>query len=389
MSLSDRLNKLSQEHVVESKPTKSIDYDDNGGVLTTTAVPVREITEDEAAIFAEFNMSPDKWKIVNVRRIVYEQQTKGGGKVELGYLRCNFLPRDPNAVLLNADEFAKHIRSQRRKPKKLVDAPEATLCVVLADPQVGKTGSGGGTDELIARMDRTYDKLVDHIDMLKRAGVRLEQAAWLDAGDIVENFENTSAQAQTNDRDLTAQIETAREIEHHGIDLLARIFDSVLVAGCGSNHGRVRREKKEVGKPSDDFGLHILRTLRWAYDQNPDTYGHVQFFLPTEWQEDTAIDLHGLRVGLTHGHHARKDKFIDWWKGQTHGRRPIADADIVVSGHYHHLRTQQTSDGRWWFQAPNMDAGSDWFAAISGESSPPGMLTFVVTSDGPDWVRVL
>jgi len=42
-----------------------------------------------------------------------------------------------------------------------------------------------------------------------------------------------------------------------------------------------------------------------------------------------------------------------------------------------------------WLQAPNMDPGSDWWANIAGDNSPPGMLTFVVTPDGVDWRRVL
>jgi hypothetical protein len=98
----------------------------------------------------------------------------------------------------------------------------------------------------------------------------------------------------------------------------------------------------------------------------------------------------GTVVGLTHGHqYPRPEKAADWWKGQTFGRQPIADAKILVSGHYHHFRAQQLGAGRLWVQAPTLDNGSDWWAMRSGEVSQPGLLVFSVTADGWDDLRIL
>jgi len=385
--IAQRLAAFSPEKPVTSRGRKEIEYDDQGGFLQTPAAPAGTVSSDHAAILAKFDLDPTRWVITGLRRSQWEQ--KPG--VELESIRCTFAPRNPDVATLDSEAFARYIRGQRRKAKPAPsDQPAAALCVVLADPQVGKTGSGGGTDELIARMDRTYDKLTDHIAKLKRAGVPLESAVWLDAGDIVENFENVPSQAQTNDRDITAQLEVAREIEHHGIDLLARNFARVDAATCGSNHAQVRRNGKRAGKPSDDFGIHIMRSIEWAYGFNADAYSHVSFRYPTEWSETTALDVCGQRIGLAHGYQAGSpDKVIQWWKGQSHGRQPVAEADVLVTGHWHHIREQQTGDGRMWLQAPNMDPGSDWWANIAGDNSPPGMLTFVVTPDGVDWRRVL
>ncbi|ADD94621.1 hypothetical protein [uncultured phage MedDCM-OCT-S08-C495] len=45
---------------------------------------------------------------------------------------------------------------------------------------------------------------------------------------------------------------------------------------------------------------------------------------------------------------------MNFWKGQSFGMQSLGDATILVSGHYHHLRTIQ--DGlRTWIQVPSLD----------------------------------
>jgi hypothetical protein len=65
------------------------------------------------------------------------------------------------------------------------------------------------------------------------------------------------------------------------------------------------------------------------------------------------------------------------------GRQPIADADILITGHYHHFICSETS-GRTFMQAPAMDGGSSWWTDISGQNSPAGLLTLGIgTGYGP------
>ena len=68
---------------------------------------------------------------------------------------------------------------------------------------------------------------------------------------------------------------------------------------------------------------------------------------------------------------------------QVMGRQPVADATLLLSGHYHHLIVSEAT-GRTFVQVPAMDGGSEWFTATTGQHSPPGMLTLGVgTAYGP------
>lgn len=49
-----------------------------------------------------------------------------------------------------------------------------------------------------------------------------------------------------------------------------------------------------------------------------------------------------LVLGVTHGHMARSaDQMERFWSGQASARQPVGAADLLISGHWHHLRVQQ------------------------------------------------
>lgn len=366
------------------KGRRQLEYDSDGGTLVTGWKPVGTIHEDDKAIFADWDLDPARWRIVNLRRSRWEQ--KPG--VELESAKVTFAARSDTDVMLDTAEFVKAVKAYRRKPKAMTEPGRAALVVVMADPQWGKTGSGGNSQDLANRILSKRDALADHIRTL-RSFMQIDEAVFLDPGDGIENFENVAAQAQTNDLDLTAQVEHHIWGTHLFLEYLAREFPRVQSAGCGSNHCRVRKNREAVGKPTDDWGVFVQRQIRAAYKLNPDAFGHVEFRLPTEWSETVALDVVGKRIGLAHGHQASEDKIPDWFAMQSHGRQPVADADILVTGHYHSYRAQDVGNGQRWYQAPTLDNGSDWYTHKTGKVSKPGMLTFVVTADGPDWERIL
>jgi hypothetical protein len=286
-------------------------------------------------------------------------------------------------------DIAALIRSHKKKPPQPRQGRGGSFVVVPADWQVGKTGSGGGTDDLVKRVLGQFDRMEDRIRDLRKLGYSLNDGYWLDAGDIVEGFNNAVAQHQTNDLAMTRQIRVARRLSLEGLGRLARTHSKVTAAACGSNHCQVRIGKDRAADPGDDWGIEILTQIADAYALNPDVYGHVEFRVPETWRETLAIEVEGRVVGLTHGHQAKPGQIASWWRGQSHGRQPVADADILVSGHYHSLLIQHTGNGRTHIQAPTSDAGSDWFTNNTGEVSQTGLLTFVVTPDGWEQLAVL
>jgi hypothetical protein len=88
----------------------------------------------------------------------------------------------------------------------------------------------------------------------------------------------------------------------------------------------------------------------------------------------------GTVVGLAHGHQFR-GKAVDWWMKQSHGMQDIGEATLLLSGHLHHLRVEQ-SGAKTFIQSPALDGGSTWFQNSSGQAAPAGMLTLTVGGGG-------
>jgi hypothetical protein len=55
------------------------------------------------------------------------------------------------------------------------------------------------------------------------------------------------------------------------------------------------------------------------------------------------------------------------------GRQPVADAAILITGHFHHLIVSETT-GRTFMQVPAMDGGSEWWTDQTGQNSAAGTL---------------
>ena len=80
-------------------------------------------------------------------------------------------------------------------------------------------------------------------------------------------------------------------------------------------------------------------------------------------------------------------KIMKWWQGQMFGDFPVGDAEILVTGHFHHPRMMQQGN-RTWFQCPSIDASID-FTARTGMWSKPGVLTFTIDKDGWDNYKIV
>ena len=375
-----------------------VKYEPSGDMLVTTP-PTSDLDggQDEwrALVTAMGLTVPDGYRVRLVEAkhdpAAWQRDAVGEDAVTRPVWRLRFAvePDPGSAEDTDLAAIAAMIRTHKRKPPEPRDGKPSSFVVVPADWQVGKTGSNGGTEELVERVLAQFDRMEQRVKDLRRLGYALNTGYWLDAGDIIEGFSNVAAQHQTNDLAMTRQIRVARRLSLEGIGRLSRMHKAVTAASCGSNHCQVRIGKDRANDPGDDWGLEILTQVADSYALNPEVYGHVEFRVPERWRESLALEIEGRIVGLTHGHQAKPGQLASWWRGQSHGRQPVADADILVSGHYHSLLIQHTGNGRTHFQAPTSDAGSDWFTNNTGEVSQAGLLTFVVTPDGWEALDIL
>lgn len=246
------------------------------------------------------------------------------------------------------------------------------------DYQIGKTDVNGGTDATTERALISFAKFAERVKEYRPKRVLLANT-----GDIIENFCNTPSQESTNDLDLPSQVSHAFELELEGIKMVAPLVEEVIYATVPSNHGRWRTgQKQDAGDTHADWGIAIAQQVAVALALN-DRFAHVQTMIPERHFESMTVQLGGTRIGMVHGHQANVDKLSDWWANQDHGRMPTWNADILLVGHYHSLRVQQSGDGRWLMVGPSSDPGSSWYANIKGQRAVAGMLSFF--ADGGRW----
>jgi hypothetical protein len=271
---------------------------------------------------------------------------------------------------------------QKYSPKTIKAPSDKALVVLWSDLQVGKVDYRGGTSDLIARVEETKAALTD---LVKRE--KPSKLIFADLGDTVENFYNVNApqQSYSNDLSIMEQVDLATSLAWDTLKTLSERIPEVTYASVGSNHCQFRMNGKAIGKPTDDWGVFIGRQLaRLAQETGAK---HIRFLEPQPHDESLAIDVFddGFHIlGIAHGHQAsRPDQMATWWRQQAFGRQPVADASLLIHGHYHHLRITELGSvdrgdkvaSRFLVMAPTMDNGSNWFRMTTGEDSIPGLAT--------------
>jgi predicted phosphodiesterase len=189
------------------------------------------------------------------------------------------------------------------------------------------------------------------------------------------------------DLDLTSQIRVYRRLLLHMVKTFAPLADRVIVPCVPGNHDEAVRVGNSMATTyTDSFALDAASAVADALEDHPD-YKHVSFVFPKYDTLTVTLDMAGTVVGLAHGHQCR-GKAVDWWKNMAHGQQDIGEATLLLTGHYHHLRIEQ-SGRKTWMQAPALDGGSTWFENSSGQAAPAGMLTLTVGNGGWSNVQIL
>lgn len=288
--------------------------------------------------------------------------------------RFKVVLKDPRAD----EDIAVLAREARRvkRPRRSMIHTGGSMVISLADFQVGKTDILGGTPELL---ERSESALAQKLDEFRRR--RPAQVIIVDAGDSTEGFESAPNANRTNDLQITEQVRVWRRVLWRWIECFGRLCDDVVVIGVPSNHCRVRAGKNALGDALDDWGIEVISQVADIAEGNPETFGHIRFIIPEKHREHVLFELaDGKVLGVIHGHQvSRPDQLAD--KIKANSRSGIGQADIVVAGHFHHLRAQAFGEGQYLFISPTMDGGSSWFQ-YSGEGSKPGVLSLMVDADG-------
>ena len=355
----------------------SVVFDGNGGEATLPAVE-GDNPADIDGFLRDAGINPDEIEIVGEPRISRWQVARPFPLEPAWHtaVRIRWRRKGVAQDLPLVYSLAKKTKPPVVKPV----APGKTLVVLWSDLQVGKVDHRGGVEALLHRVAETQTKLLNLVKQTKP-----ERIIFCDVGDTIENFQNVADlnQLATNDLSLMEQVDLATSLAWETLKSLVK-FAPITYLSVGSNHCQFRVNKQRVGKATDDWAIHIGRTLaRLSKEVGLD----ITFHEPAKHDESLAYDVFGDGfhvLGMVHGHQANNPNMIpDWWRKQSFGKQAVTAATVLVSGHFHHLRVQElgsTSRGtsRFWIQAATLDNGSNWWRLNSGEDSTPGLVCFVL-----------
>lgn len=365
MSIADRLDLAA---IPEEWRARQVIRD---GVTEIVTGPIAPVATD-ADLIREFGYDPDEIEIVGTINQWRKEQKDGTFRVSYQF---RHKPRTAN---LNLPALYAAAAKKPRQPLKAATSGIVTV-VVLSDVQAGKVGGRGGTPELIDRLVEKREKLAAHL-----SNRRPERTVLAEAGDLFEGFESGGNPMFTNDLSLAQQMDLAATEVLEFVKVMHR-HGHVDVMAVTSNHTAWRRGRQNLGRPADDLGLHVHRQVaKIAEAAGID----ATWTYPAPYDESVTLDVNGTVLGMVHGNQFAPGKAIDWWAKQAHGGQPVGAADVLVTGHYHHLtvmptgRNPYTGRSKWWLQAPTTDNGSDWFRNVAGDDSDPGLLVFDITADG-------
>ena len=360
----------------------SVDIGPEGGEFKD--IKSEQPITDWTGIFARFNLDADAFEILGdtVRMSTWQQskRTETGDRdvINLYSYRAQFRRRTTDDVNLPA-----LYAEARRKPRAQVKTTPANrvTVVALSDVQAGKVDHRGGTPELIDRLAGMRERLAAHLKIRKPQSTVLAEV-----GDLFEGFESGGSPLFTNDLSLSQQMDLAGTELYRFIETMQR-HGRVDIACIPSNHTAWRNGKQNLGRPGDDLGIFVHKQV-----QKVTTAAGIDahWTYPDMYDESVVIDVLGTGIGLVHGNQFSPGQAITWWQKQQHGGMPMARADIMLSGHYHHLtvmpsgRNPNTGKSKWWLQACTTDNGSSWFRNVGGGDSDAGLLVFDVTDEGFD-----
>lgn len=247
----------------------------------------------------------------------------------------------------------------------------AGFVFAVGDMQLGKSDGDGSA----GTVDRFYDSLTRALaryKSLRKLG-RCGPVTLLIAGDCIEGVTSQGGNlVARNDLTLTEMIRVYRRLLADEVAAFAEL-DAVTVAVVPGNHDEAIRTGNQMSSRYDDS---------WAIEgasQVADVMAakgyEVDWIFPGRDEMHLTIDVAGTRVGLLHGHQTR-NKMQNWLANKAMSRDAIGTADVVISGHYHHLRLEQMGPTTW-LQTGAMDGGSTWWSHKGGLDAPPAAITFV------------
>ena len=345
------------------RPQLELDADGGYFVSSPRTTPIGDATE----LMAEFDLNPNDWIITGVRRGKW--QTYHGEWLES--YRVNLKPASARAGLVPYEDLERELKKWKPKPARVTKG-NLTAIYNIGDTQWGKD-AGDGTSGTVMRVMSALNSSLARHEEIKNRGI--SKIALPQLGDCIEGVVSQGGRiAGRLDLDLTSQIRVGRRVLLEWVKAFAPLTDELIIPVVPGNHDESHRQL--ITDPIDSWQVEIVQQVLDICKENPNLQ-HVTGRFPERDNTTLALDFSGTMVGFAHGHQIRDAQ--KWWSGQSLGNTPVGQAEILISGHYHHYAVKQMNQ-RLWIQVPALDGGSHWFADRTGMggNTPHGVVSLVV-----------
>jgi predicted phosphodiesterase len=344
----------------------------SGGFVVSTPRPVGN-SADAESILKEFGLDPKSWRVTSVRQSKWQTFNEDW----LEAYKVSVVPSDfVDGPDFDLEQLVDEIRKWKPSKGSKQATGDGAFVIVPSDQQIGKKANGRGTEDSIQKILSVTDGAFQRYKELQKIGRSLGTVSMLLAGDHVEGNTSQNGRLQSpsaSDLGQTEQTRVARRLLMQQIKTFAPHCEEMIIAVVNGNHDEVTRQV--VTDPSDGWNVEIASAVQDACAEN-DALSHVKFRYPEKDHQTLTVNICGTLVGLFHGHQFSTD-VVKYLSGQAAGQTALGQADLWVSGHYHHFKALDIGS-RLWLQAPTTDNGSPWWRDRAGLESQPGLLTFTV-----------
>ena len=360
------------------------------GTITTSAV--YEPPKEWSPLLKERGLDPDMYEIVGdtIRWTSFDGWKRDAPGDEAYSTICYSYKADirlKSPERPNLDEIYQAVK-KAKKPSKEAPSGDTTFVIALSDWQTGNR-DGGGVQKQVEEIAALPDKLVKRVRDLRKCGTKINHILIVGLGDLVEGTcGHYPAQQFRIEVDRREQMKIVRRGIRDIIMALAPIVERVTITAVGGNHGENRGlSGKAFTTTGDNDDVAIFEQIAEAFQMNKEAFPNVSWRIPLE-RLTTSVEINGKIIAFTHGHLSKPSgnaaqSVWNWWKDQAHGRAHpgVADADILVTGHYHHFNAKE-QEGRALFVCPSIVSVGEYFQDTYGVKTRAGTLTFCVNSVG-------
>lgn len=277
---------------------------------------------------------------------------------------------------LDVSELLASVKRNRKTSGPSLDG--AAFVFVVGDLQIGKP-DGDGSAGTVQRFYDSLDRAVTRAKYLKKRGL-VTSGFLAFVGDCPEGTQSQGGNLIARlDLTLTEQIRVLRRLFADEVVAFGELFDELTVAAVPGNHGEATRVGNQLATRYDDSW--DIEVLAQVADVTAAKGWNVNWLFPGLDGLHVVADVAGTNIGLLHGHQTR-GKMQQWLANKAMNRDAIGTADVVLSGHHHHLRIEQMGPTTW-MQTGALDGGSAWWVHKGGLEAPPAAVTFA--TQGGRW----